>query len=102
MADYRTQPVTGPLEGGREEATVRLRPLLAGEIRLTPGFSVLPRGPLGEVRAALRHLARVGAYWAPVPMFAIEHPSAGTVLIDTGYDPSVNQNPARTMGPSSR
>lgn len=82
--------------------TVRLHPLRAGEIKLSPAFSIAPTGPLSELRGFAMQLMRVGAYWAPVPVFAIEHPDHGVVLVDTGYDPSVASDPALTMGRTSR
>jgi N-acyl homoserine lactone hydrolase len=55
------------------------------------------RGPAKLARTLLGSLARA-AGWYPVPVFLVEHPSAGPFLIDVGYDPSVATDPARTLG----
>lgn len=87
-----------PLEGGRPGATVRLHVLCTGHMLLSPRAVAFADRPLGTVRASIPHLARWRARWTPVPAFLVEHPSAGAFLIDAGYDPSVAQDPARTMG----
>jgi glyoxylase-like metal-dependent hydrolase (beta-lactamase superfamily II) len=33
-----------------------------------------------------------------VPVFLVEHPEAGPILIDAGYDPSVSADPTKTLG----
>ncbi len=33
-----------------------------------------------------------------MPVFLVEHPDAGSFLIDAGYDPSVASDPTRTLG----
>lgn len=35
----------------------------------------------------------------PFPMYAIEHPSAGLILVDTGFHASVAVDPAASLGP---
>lgn len=81
---------------------MRLRPLLGGEILLTPGFSVLPPGRLAVARALLDQLRRRDARWAPVPAYLIEHPRVGPVLVDTAYSTTVAADPGRTLGASAR
>jgi glyoxylase-like metal-dependent hydrolase (beta-lactamase superfamily II) len=77
---------------------MRLIPLLAGEIRLSSSFTACPPGPLGPWRGMLRQVLRRDLHWAPVPVFLIEHPREGPVLVDTGYSASVADHPARTLG----
>jgi glyoxylase-like metal-dependent hydrolase (beta-lactamase superfamily II) len=78
--------------------TVRLHPINSGEIQLKVIQPRPPRrGPAKLPRTLLRSFPRRPA-WFPVPVFLIEHPSAGPVLVDAGYDPSVAEDPARTMG----
>jgi len=36
--------------------------------------------------------------WLPIPAFLVEHPSAGPILIDTGFDASVATDPAQNLG----
>jgi glyoxylase-like metal-dependent hydrolase (beta-lactamase superfamily II) len=79
-------------------ASVRLHPLISGEIRLRVMHPRPPRrGPGKLPRALLGSLARK-AHWYPVPAFLVEHPSEGPFLIDAGYDPSVASDPAKTLG----
>lgn len=77
---------------------MRVRPLLAGEILISRSFSMHPHGPLGSQRGTLRQLLRRGMRWAPVPVFLLEHPQRGPVLVDTGYSATVNSAPAKTLG----
>ena len=77
---------------------MRVRPLLAGEILITRSFSMHPHGLLGAQRGMLTQVLRRGRRWAPVPVFLLEHPQRGPVLVDTGYSASVNTKPAKTLG----
>ena len=78
--------------------TVRLHPIRSGEIQLRVISPRAPRrGPAKVPRTLLRSLFRA-AQWYPVPVFLVEHPSAGPFLIDVGYDPSISSDPTRTLG----
>ena len=87
-----------PLCAGRAGATVRLHPLLTGEILAPPGFFKRPNGPLGLVRGLGLHVPRRRWRWCPIPAFLVKHPSAGALLIDTGLDASVVRDPAEQFG----
>jgi len=93
-----TEPASLPLAGGRAGATVRVHPLLTGEILAPPGFFRRPPGPLGRLRALGLHVPRRHWRWCPIPAFLVEHPGAGALLIDTGLDPSVLRDPAEQFG----
>lgn len=80
---------------------MRVRPLLAGEIRLSDHFARCPDGPLGPERGMLAQLLRRDTHWAPVPAYLVLHPARGPVLIDTGYAADANVRPARTLGPAT-
>lgn len=80
---------------------MRLHPLLAGEIRIARSFFVPPPGRLGPWRAMVSQLLRRDMIWSPVPVFLIEHPAHGPVLVDTGYDASAVGGVAKTMGRTS-
>jgi N-acyl homoserine lactone hydrolase len=80
---------------------MRLHPLLAGEIRIARDFYVPPDGALGPYRAMLSQLLGRDTVWAPVPVFLVEHPQQGPVLVDTGYAADAAGNLARTMGRAS-
>ncbi|MBB4662721.1 N-acyl homoserine lactonase family protein [Conexibacter arvalis] len=93
------KPLTHPLPGGQEGATVRLHPLLCGEMLAPHGY--VERGDAGPAR--LREaLGALGprSRWAalPVPAFLVEHPTAGALLVDTGFHPSVVDGQRANMG----
>ena len=93
------KPLTHPLPGGREGATVRLHPLLCGELLAPPGYlerSAAGPGRLRDTLAALGPRRRWSAL--PVPAFLVEHPSAGALLVDTGFHPSVVDGVRANMG----
>lgn len=92
------KPLTHPLPGGQEGATVRLHPLLCGEMLAPPGYLERSTGPrrLRDTLAALGPRSRWSAL--PVPAFLVEHPSAGPLLVDTGFHPSVLDGVRANMG----
>jgi N-acyl homoserine lactone hydrolase len=97
-------PLTGPLPGGLEGATVRLHPLLAGEMLAPSGYVDRRPGRLGALRDVAGALItpRSRWIWLPIPMFLVEHPGAGAVMVDTGFHPSVVQSASPNMGPAAR
>jgi N-acyl homoserine lactone hydrolase len=86
-----------PLSGGRPDATVRVHPLLAGEVLMPPAFIARPSGLLKTVRGLGFATPRSRWYWAPIPCFLVEHP-AGPFLIDTGLDPSCVEGLRENLG----
>jgi glyoxylase-like metal-dependent hydrolase (beta-lactamase superfamily II) len=92
------RPADLPLPGGREGATVRLHPLLTGEVRAPPGLIARPAGRLATLRGLGLGRSRRGWLWLPVPAFLVEHPGAGALLVDTGLHPSAALDPAQTLG----
>ncbi len=80
---------------------MRVTPLLAGEVELSSSFPACPRGRLGPVRAMVHQARRRDMHWAPVPVFLLEHPEHGPLLVDTGYAADSEANPKRTLGPTS-
>jgi N-acyl homoserine lactone hydrolase len=92
------RPAELPLAGGRDGATVRVHPLLCGRA-LFPRPAVLRE----EGRFAWRRALGLGLprdEWLEVPVvaFAVEHPGAGTLLVDTGLHPSVAVDPKQSFG----
>ena len=78
--------------------SVRLHPINSGEIRLGAMNPRPPRRGPGSLPRTL-----VGSFfrkpsWYPVPLFLVEHPTEGPFLIDVGYDPSIETDPAKTLG----
>jgi len=89
------QPAALPLPGGREGATVRLHPLLAATGRGPSAYFHREEGRL----APLRSLGFGGdTVEVPYQAFLVEHPSAGRILIDTGFHPSVAVDPKENLG----
>jgi glyoxylase-like metal-dependent hydrolase (beta-lactamase superfamily II) len=90
------QPATLPLPGGRDGATVRLHPLLSGEMLCPQGLLERPSGRLATPRVFLG--SRSDWSWIPIPAFLVEHPGAGPILIDAGLHPSVAVDPGENFG----
>jgi glyoxylase-like metal-dependent hydrolase (beta-lactamase superfamily II) len=80
---------------------MRVRPLLAGEIRISDHFARCPDGALGPWRGLLRQVLRRDLHWSPVPVYLLEHPREGPIVIDTGYAADAASDPARTLGPAT-
>ena len=92
------RPAQLPLPGGRPDATVRLHPLLTGEVRVPPGLLDRPEGRFATLRGLGVGRSRRDWVWLPVPAFLVEHPAAGPILIDTGLHPNVAIDPAQSFG----
>lgn len=93
-----------PLSGGRDAATLTLRPLLTAVMSGPPGWFEAVGGPLAPLKAlgvGVRERVEV-----PIVAFLLEHPSAGLVLVDTGFHASVaaagGAERARNLGPVGR
>jgi glyoxylase-like metal-dependent hydrolase (beta-lactamase superfamily II) len=87
-----------PLPGGAAGATVRVHPMRTGEIKAPAHFLQRPAGPLPTLRGLglLSRRSRWGA--VPVPAFAVEHPGAGLLLVDTGLHPAIPDDPVEGLG----
>jgi N-acyl homoserine lactone hydrolase len=83
------RPAELPLPGGRDDATVRLHPLLCGRMIAPPGLIHRTRGRLAPLRALGVGVSQDEWPEFPVQAFLVEHPGAGLVLIDTGFHASV-------------
>jgi N-acyl homoserine lactone hydrolase len=92
------RPADLPLPGGREGARVRLHPLLSATLISPPAFLLSESGRLAWRRALGFGVDRKQWLKVPIPAFLVEHPGAGTVLIDTGFHPSVAANPKANLG----
>ena len=92
------RPAELPLPGGRQGATVKLHPLLAGRA-LAPVAALLREpGRLAWRRALGLGVGKDGWVPIPIPAFLVEHPRAGLALIDTGLHPSVAVKPRENFG----
>ncbi len=87
-----------PLDGGRQGATVRLHPLLTGELLAPPGLRACEGGALSQLRAIGVGVPKSRWSWIPAPVFLVEHPEAGAVLVDTGIHPGAAHDPKARMG----
>jgi glyoxylase-like metal-dependent hydrolase (beta-lactamase superfamily II) len=93
------KPFVHALPGGREGATVRVRPLLSAEILAPdPGFYDRPPGPAALAMARVFASRRSTWTYTPIPAFLIDHPGAGPVLVDTGLHASVASDPKDNLG----
>ncbi len=104
MATVDIAPLSLPLPGGSEGATVTVRPLLTAELAVPPGFFDAPKGKLGQLKIWLKMLRGANAEWpdVPVPAFLVTHPTAGNFLIDTGLHRSCSHEGGGNLGIVSR
>jgi N-acyl homoserine lactone hydrolase len=80
------------------DVSLRLHPILSGEIELRVMNPRPPRrGPAKLPRTLVGSLARKPG-WYPVPVFLVEHPTEGPFLVDVGYDPRIESDPTPTLG----
>jgi glyoxylase-like metal-dependent hydrolase (beta-lactamase superfamily II) len=75
---------------------VSLHPVVVGEVRQPGDFDARPRSTREIASSALR---KRDWRWWPVPVFLIEHPAEGPVLVDTGLSPEAAQSARRAVGP---
>jgi glyoxylase-like metal-dependent hydrolase (beta-lactamase superfamily II) len=92
------QPAQLPLPGGRQGATVRLQPLNTGEMAGPPAWFEREQGRLAGLHALGIRVDASTFMRIPVPVFLVEHPGAGHLLIDTGLHPSVAVDPKQNFG----
>jgi N-acyl homoserine lactone hydrolase len=96
-------PSAPPLPGGQDGASVILQPLLCAEMLAPEGWFHAEPGLTGTLRALGIGVAKDRLYRIPIVAFLIEHPSAGPILVDTGFheaiaDGSLRER-ARNLGP---
>lgn len=95
-----------PLSGGREEATLKLRPLLCGQASMPANWFHRKGGALEGLKAFGIGVPESRLMAIPIPAYLLEHPSAGPVLVDTGMHESVaregGRERARNLGISGR
>src|SRR3954452_16039923 len=87
-----------PLPGGREGATVRVRPLLTGLMTGPQAYFLREDGRCAARKVIGLGVPRSQRREVPVPAFLVEHPGAGLILVDTGFHPSVAVNPRENLG----
>lgn len=92
-----TNPLSGPLSGGRAGTTVAVEPILTGTLE-SPRAWV--EGPARLTTLRMLGIGTPRSQWLklPVPVYLIHHPNAGPLLIDTGLHASVATSPAENLG----
>jgi glyoxylase-like metal-dependent hydrolase (beta-lactamase superfamily II) len=95
-----------PLAGGDEHATLTLRPLLCGVMAAPAGWFERGSGARATIQALGIGVPAEELIRVPIVAFLLEHPSAGLVLVDTGFHRSIAEGPAdqrsRNLGPIGR
>ncbi|HWX95399.1 MAG TPA: N-acyl homoserine lactonase family protein [Solirubrobacteraceae bacterium] len=106
VAEMPTTAADLPLQGGVGDATLTLRPLLCAEMRAPAGWFRRAQGPTATLKALGIGVPAQQRIRVPIVAFLLEHPSAGLVLVDTGFHRSIAEGPARerarNLGPVGR
>jgi N-acyl homoserine lactone hydrolase len=92
------RPAELPLPGGREGAKVRLHPLLTARVKGPPAWFLREEGRFAWRKAFGLGVPKSEWLVAPIQAFLLEHPSAGPVLVDTGFHGSVAVSPRSNLG----
>jgi len=92
------QPLHEPLAGGTPGARVAVEPLVAGHVDFPQAAMVSPGGRLLTLKLLRALLRGKPPNVIPVPAFLIRHPSAGTILVDTGLHPSIATDGRENFG----
>jgi N-acyl homoserine lactone hydrolase len=98
MTGPQAAPIALPLSGGQADATVALRPLLCAEITGPPGWFHRASGRSAPLKALGIGVSPSEQIRVPIVAFVIEHPGAGTILIDTGFHASALTHPRQNLG----
>jgi glyoxylase-like metal-dependent hydrolase (beta-lactamase superfamily II) len=92
------RPAELPLAGGPDGTKVRLHPLLTATIMGPPAWFLREEGRMAWRKAFGLGVAKDRWLRAPIQAFLLEHPSAGPVLVDTGFHGSVAVSPRSNLG----
>jgi N-acyl homoserine lactone hydrolase len=92
------RPAVLPLPGGHKDARVKLHPLLTATVKGPPAWFLREEGRLGGLKALGIRVPKDTWFTAPIQCFLVEHPTAGPVLIDTGFHASVAVKPSSNLG----
>jgi len=94
----KAEPIELPLPGTKAGATVRLHPLLTGEVLAPDALLHRSGGPMSSLRAIGVGVPKSDRVWIPAPAFLVEHPGAGPLLVDTGLHADTERGPRDAMG----
>ena len=89
------RPASLPLPGGRDGATVRVHPVTTGTMMWPDAAMWRTSGRLRSVRALG---IGSGKTRIPIPAYIVEHPGAGTFLVDAGFHGSVAADKKANLG----
>ncbi len=92
------RPASLPLPGGKDGAAVKLHPMLCARMIGPPAMFHREEGRLAPLKAMGVRVPRDEWTEVPIVAFLAEHPTAGPLLIDTGFHPSVAVDPKQGMG----
>lgn len=90
--------LTEPLPGGSKGQAVTMRPFSTGEMGVPIGFLARIEQPLAKPRALWRGARKQFDHWTPCPVFLVEHPTVGRILIDTGLPAAVAHDVRAAVG----
>jgi N-acyl homoserine lactone hydrolase len=111
MEQPTPSPAALPLPGGAPAGTgaggapsVRVHPLMTARMLAMPDFYERPGGPkpLALARGFGLHVPRSRWFQVPIPAFAVEHPTAGPILIDTGLHELVATDVGAALGRAAK
>ena len=92
------RPAELPLRGGRQDAKVRLHPILTATVRGPIAWFLRDEGRMAWRKAFGLGVPKDQWVLSPIQCFLVEHPSAGPALIDTGFHGSVAVKPRSNLG----
>jgi N-acyl homoserine lactone hydrolase len=82
-------PAELPLPGAQQNASLVLHPLLCAEMRGPIGWFERASGPTAALQAIGVGVSSHDYVSVPIVAFLVEHPTAGAILIDTGFSRSI-------------
>jgi N-acyl homoserine lactone hydrolase len=92
------KPLHEPLAGGTPGATVTVEPIVAGHVTWSRSMMERPGGRFETLKLLRALVSGEPAMSVPCPAFLIRHPSAGTILVDTGLHPSIATDGRENFG----
>jgi N-acyl homoserine lactone hydrolase len=105
-ARLHATPADLPLAGGHPDAALTMHPLLCADMRGPVGWFHRVDGPTATLKALGIGVPVAQQMRVPIVAFLLEHPTAGLVLVDTGFHRSIGEGPgserAHNLGPVGR
>ena len=92
------RPAELPLPGGKAGAKVGLRPVLTATVRGPIAWFLRAEGRMAWRQAFGLGVPKEEWVTAPIQCFLVEHPTAGPMLVDTGFHASVAVKPRSNLG----